>query len=229
MEAYDPRKVFSSIDQQGRYAYSNQPHAAHWNLMRLAEALLPLLEQEDGGEEAALHSANEALAAFGPQYEAAHLAGLRRKLGLSTELDGDADLAHDLLQRMAANHADFTLTFRWLCEAAAVPRGGRSPQTLFADAAAYDTWANQWHRRLERETVSAEDRAAAMRKVNPIFIPRNHLVEATIVAAVEQQNFQPLEDLLEVVSRPYEDGPGLGRYATPAKPEEAVLQTFCGT
>ena len=90
MEAYDPAKVFSSIDHYGRYAYGNQPRAALWNLTRLAEALLPVLEQEAGSGEAALASANEALAAFGPQFEAAYGAGLRRKLGLFTEREGDA-------------------------------------------------------------------------------------------------------------------------------------------
>src|ERR1035441_3128600 len=112
MEAYDPATVFSYIDLQGRYAYGNQPRAALWNLTRLAEALLPVLAQEAGSEETAVAAANEALAAFEPQFEAARGAGLRRKLGLFTEREGNAALAEDLLQRMEANHADFTLTFR---------------------------------------------------------------------------------------------------------------------
>src|ERR1700723_680043 len=135
MEAFDPDKVFSSIDHQGRYAYGNQPLAAHWNLMRLAEALLPVLEQEEGTHEAALASANEALAAFGPQFEANHIAGLRRKLGLFTDHEGDAAMAQDLLNRMAANHADFTLTFRRLCDAAAGPEGDVGVRALFAHSA----------------------------------------------------------------------------------------------
>src|SRR6202789_604527 len=117
MEAYDPAKVYSSIDHNGRYAYGNQPRAMLWNLTRLAEALLPVLEQEEGNAEAALVSAKEALAAFGPQFEAAYDAGLRRKLGLFTEREGDSALIQDLLTRMAANQADFTLTFRRLCDA----------------------------------------------------------------------------------------------------------------
>ncbi len=123
MEAYDPQMVFSSIDHQGRYAYSNQPRIALWNLTRLAETLLPVLEQETGSQEAALASANEALTAFAPQFEAAQAAGLRRKLGLLTEREGDLELSQDLLHRMAANRADFTLTFRRLCDAAASPEG----------------------------------------------------------------------------------------------------------
>lgn len=229
MEAYDPDKVFSSIDHQGRYAYGNQPLAAHWNLMRLAEALLPVLEQEEGTRETALASANEALAAFGSQFEAAHITGLRRKLGLFTEHEGDAALAQDLLDRMAANRADFTLTFRRLCDAVAGPKSDVGVRTLFAEPGAYDSWAAGWRRRLEKESVLEQERTAAMRMANPVFIPRNHLVESALNAAVERQDFQPFEELLDVVSRPYEDGPNLECYAMPARPEECVSQTFCGT
>ncbi len=227
MEAYDPAKVYSSIDQHGRYAYGNQPRAMLWNLTRLAEALLPVLEQEEGSEDAALASAKGSLAGFGAQFEAAYDVGLRRKLGLFTEREGDSALIQDLLTRMAANQADFTLTFRRLCDAAAGPHGDEGVRALFADPSAYDSWALGWHRRLEQEP--AQGRAAAMRKASPAFIPRNHVVEAMIVAAIERQDFQPFAELLHVVSRPYEDSPGLERYATPARPEECVLQTFCGT
>jgi uncharacterized protein YdiU (UPF0061 family) len=229
MEAYNPATVFSSIDHQGRYAYGNQPLVALWNLTRLAEALLPVLEQEAGSEEAALASATEVLGAFHPQFEAARSAGMRRKLGLFTERDGDAALAESLLERMAANRADFTLTFRRLCNAAAGAEGDAEVRSLFDDPGAYDSWAAGWRRRLEEETVSGQARAAAMRMANPAYIPRNHLVEAALVAAVERQDFQPFEELLEVVSRPYEDRPALERYTVPARPEESVLQTFCGT
>ncbi len=229
MEAYNPAKVYSSIDHNGRYAYGNQPHAMLWNLTRLAEALLPVLEQEEGNGEAALASAKEALPAFGRQFEAAYDAGLRRKLGLYRECEGDAALIQDLLARMAANQADFTLTFRRLCDAVAGPEGDESVRTLFADPGAYDSWAAGWHRRLEEEPAPGEARAAAMRRASPAFIPRNHVVEAALAAAIERQDFQPFEELLDVVSRPYEDRPGLERYATPARPEECVLQTFCGT
>jgi serine/tyrosine/threonine adenylyltransferase len=229
MEAYDPGTVFSSIDSQGRYAYGNQPRIALWNLTRLADSLLPLLEQEEGNEEAAVTSAQEALTVFASQYEAAHIAGLRRKLGLFTERNGDLAIAQDLLERIAVNRADFTLTFRRLCNAAAGMEGDAGVRTLFADPGAYDSWATPWRQRLNEEPVSAQERAAAMEKVNPAFIPRNHLVEAALSAAVERQDFQPFEELLDVVSRPYEERPGLERYATPAGPEESVRWTFCGT
>jgi uncharacterized protein YdiU (UPF0061 family) len=229
MEAYDPAKVFSAIDLYGRYAYENQPRIALWNLTRLAETLLPLLEQEVGDQEAALASAKEALASFQPQFEAARMAGLRRKLGLFTDGEGDARLAEDLLERMAANRADFTLTFRRLCDSVAGPESDRGVRALFADPGAYDSWAAEWRRRLEEEPVSWQTRAEMMRVANPAFIPRNHLVEAALDAAVEREDFQPFEELLDVVSRPYEDRPGLERYATPARPEQCVSQTFCGT
>jgi len=229
MEAYDPAKVYSSIDHGGRYAYGNQPRVALWNLARLAESLLPVLAQESGSEEAGLVAANEALSAFEPQFQAAHSAGLRRKLGLVVEREGDAALAENLLQCMAANHADFTLTFRRLCDAAAGPKGDAGVRALFADPAAYDGWAAGWRRRLEEEIADGQARTAAMRRMNPLFIPRNHLVEAALDAANLRQDFQPFEDLLAVISRPYDERPELERFSAPARPEERVLQTFCGT
>ncbi len=229
MEAYDPDKVFSSIDHQGRYAFGNQPRAAHWNLTRLAGALLPALEQEEGSGEGALASAKAAIAAFDGQFETARDAGLRRKIGLFTELAGDAALTESLLERMAANRADFTLTFRRMCDAVADPEGCGEVRALFADPGAYDSWAAGWHQRLEREPMPRQARAAAMRMVNPAFIARNHIVAAALDAAVEKQDFEPFEELLDVVSRPYEDRPNLQRYATPARPEECVSETFCGT
>ena len=253
MEAYDPATVFSAIDENGRYAYANQPRIALWNLTRLAEAMLPLLEQESASQktgspeagspespsrnhvarsriqEEAVTSANEALAAFDPQFQAARIAGLRRKLGLYTERDEDLALAEDLLERMAANGADFTLTFRRLCDAAAGVEGDIGVRELFVVPRAYDEWAAQWRQRLADESISPDARVAAMRKANPAFIPRNHLVEEALNAAMWNQDFHPFEQLLDAVSRPYDDRPDLDRYTTPARPEECVRQTFCGT
>ena len=218
MDAYDPGAVFSSIDHQGRYAYANQPRIALWNLTRLAECLLPLL---DGDETAA----TDALAAFAPRFQAAYFAGLRRKIGLLTEREGDDELPQSLLNLMATDGADFTLTFRRLCDAAEGPAGDTAVRALFKDAGAYDAWAARWRVRLAAEKPPAD----AMRAVNPAFIPRNHLVEAALAAAVERSDFQPFEDLLAVLSRPFDDQPGLAHYATPPRDEERVLQTFCGT
>jgi serine/tyrosine/threonine adenylyltransferase len=229
MEAYDPNTVFSSIDHVGRYSYSSQPLATEWNLTRLAEALLPALEEEAGGEEAGLEAAKEALAGFGPQFETARMTGLRGKLGLYTEHKGDAGLIQDLLDRMAANHADFTMTFRRLCDAAAGPEGDPGVRALFAEPGTYDTWAAGWRLRLKEEPVLVQARTAKMRMANPAFIPRNHMVEEALDAAAAREDFRPFEQLLDVVSRPYDDRPNLERYATPARPEECVRHTFCGT
>ncbi len=229
MEAYDPQMVYSSIDAAGRYAYGNQPQIALWNLARLAECLLPLLEQEQGGEAAALEAATGALSTYAPQYETARLAGLRRKLGLLEEQPADLALADDLLQRMAANEADFTLTFRRLCDAAAEAGKDSLVRALFADGSAYDNWAVTWRERLAGEGGSAEQRASAMRMANPLFIPRNHRVEEVIQAAVERQDLAPFEELLDATARPFEDRPGLEQYALPARPEQRVRWTFCGT
>ncbi len=229
MEAYHPATVFSSIDRNGRYAYGNQARAALWNLSSLAETLLPVMVDEAGSEEAALASAREALAAFEPQFETARSSGLKRKIGLLTERPGDNALVEDLLERMAANRADFTLTFRRLCNAAMANGTDNEVRALFADPLAYDHWAQEWRGRIGAEAVSSEQRAATMQRANPAFIPRNHLVEAALNAAVSQQDFKPFEDLLEVVSKPYEDRSDCERYITPARPEEYVTQTFCGT
>ena len=229
MEAYDPRTVFSSIDDQGRYAYSNQPHAMHWNLTRLAETLLPLLVEEEGSDEAGLASAHEALEKFAVHFETARDAGMRRKLGFTQEHEEDARVVEDLLNRMAENRADYTLTFRRLCDAAAGSEGNQDVRALFADPVAFDAWEPAWRQRLAKEPIAPEDRAAQMRRVNPAFIPRNHIVESVLQAAIEQGDFQPFEELLEVLAHPYEDLPGKERYALPARPEEYVRQTFCGT
>ncbi len=226
MDEYEPGKVFSSIDQGGRYAFANQPRIAHWNLVRLAETLLPLLGEND---DAAVAVAQEVLAGFAPQFAAAYGAGMQRKLGLATERPGDSDLAQDLLARMAANGADFTLTFRLLCEAAAGPEADADLRRLFADPTSYDAWAERWRRRLAEEAVPPEARRVAMQAANPAFIPRNHLVEAALAAAAERQDFSPFEELLDVLSRPFDDQPGRERFAAPPAPEERVLQTFCGT
>jgi uncharacterized protein YdiU (UPF0061 family) len=229
LEAYDPAKVYSSIDQQGRYAYGNQPAMMLWNLTRLAESLLPFISKESGSDEAGLASARESLDAFEGIFNTALQAGLRRKLGLSTHREGDEALAVDLLSRMAANRADFTLTFRTLCDAASTTEADTRVRALFADPTSYDEWAVAWRRRLESEPASAQERADAMRAANPSIIPRNHRVQAVIDAAVEREDFQLFEEMLDAVSRPYEDRPDLELYTRPARPEESVIATFCGT
>jgi serine/tyrosine/threonine adenylyltransferase len=224
MDAYDPGTVFSSIDQSGRYAFANQPTITHWNLTRLAETFLPILSDDS---RKAPEAAEAALGGFAPRFAAAFHAGLRRKIGLFTEREDDVSLIGDLLDRMAQNGTDFTLTFRRLADAV----GGRDEpvRSLFINPTAFDTWAGRWRERLEEEPQDADSRKSAMLAVNPAFIPRNHQVEAAIMAAVQRNDFDPFEQLLAVLGRPYEDQPAFARYADPPEPHQRVLQTFCGT
>ena len=226
MDAYDPATVYSSIDTVGRYAYGNQPRIAKWNLARLAETLLPLLADDEG---ASIELAKASLGGFATRFEAAHAAGLRRKLGLFQALPADLSLAQDLLERMANNGADFTLTFRRLCDAAIGPDGDAAVRGLFTDPSAYDAWAETWRRRLVEDGRTAAERRVSMRAVNPAFIPRNHVVEEALSAAVNAGDLAPFENLLTVLSRPYDDQPAFGSHADPPRPEQVVRQTFCGT
>jgi uncharacterized protein YdiU (UPF0061 family) len=227
MDAYNPKTVFSSIDRNGRYAYLNQPGIAHWNLARLAECLVPLLAAD---QDAAIAQAQEALGTFTDLFNAAYLGGMRQKLGLSEVHEGDEKLAQDLLDRMAANNADFTLTFRWLCAAAADPQVDAEVRQLFEDPSAFDEWAVCWRQRLALEPQDGAVRKAAMQSVNPAFIPRNHRVEAVIEAAVSDRDFTLFEELLRVLAKPYEDQPEFAAYADPAPVDfGASYRTFCGT
>jgi serine/tyrosine/threonine adenylyltransferase len=252
MDQYNPLTVYSAIDRGGRYAYINQPDIGEWNLVRFAECLLPLLNEDI---EAAVDDARDALAAYPSRFNASHDAGLRRKLGLFTPHDGDAKLARELLQVMADNGADFTLTFRRLCDAADGARtiadgdgtsgaagawstdgtdadgdgADAALRTLFLDSGAIDAWLARWRARLQQEPAHDGERGAAMRRANPAFIPRNHRVEAVIRAAEDDADYAPLEALLQVLSRPYDDQPDHARYANPPQDHERVLRTFCGT
>ena len=227
MDAYHPDTVYSSIDHAGRYAYANQPPIARWNVASLAQALLPLLGDDD---EAALAEARTALAAFADLYEAAFLAAMRRKLGLAEAREGDAALVRELLARMAENGADFTLTFRALCDAAVEgPDGLAAVAAQFRVPAACQDWAARWRQRFAAERREPAGRQAEMRAANPAYIPRNHLVEEVIAAAVDDDDFAPFDALATVLAAPYETQPGRERYAAPPRPDQVVRATFCGT
>ncbi len=226
MDHYDPAAVFSSIDEQGRYAYANQPRIALWNLTRLAECLLPLFSDD---KDKAIAEAEGLLGAFAEQFTAAYQAGLRRKIGLFTARDGDEALVQDLLDAMAQNQADFTLTFRRLADAALGSDHDEPVRELFVDPTTFDHWAARWRQRSADEPQSAEERRTAMRAVNPAFIPRNHRIEAIIEAAVNRDDYAPFEQLLTVLAKPFDDQPTFTAYAEPPQPEQRVLQTFCGT
>jgi len=218
MDAYDPATVFSSIDRGARYAYGNQPRIAQWNLTRLAEALLPLLNED---RETAVAAAMDALRAFEPQFQAAYQAGLRRKIGLRTQQDGDTALVEKLLAIMVKTGADFTLTFRRMADAIIVGS--------FAEGEHFEAWTDRWRERLLAEHADPAETSRAMRAVNPAFIPRNHQIEAAIAAATEREDFSLFETLVTVLARPFDDQPDVAHLALPPLPEERVLQTFCGT
>jgi uncharacterized protein YdiU (UPF0061 family) len=226
MDTYDPATSFSSIDHRGRYAYANQPRIAAWNLARLAEAILPLLAS-DGARATAI--AREVIDAYPALFAEAMVAGLRRKLGLFAARPADGALAEALLDTMAAQRADFTLTFRRMCAAAGTAGGDAEVRALFDEPEAWDAWAARWRARLAEEPQTAQERRAAMRRANPAFIPRNHRVEAALAAAIERDDHGPFEELVRVLSTPYEDQPALARYAEPPGPEQRVYRTFCGT
>ncbi|TPM90151.1 protein adenylyltransferase SelO [Mesorhizobium sp. B2-1-3A] len=225
MDAYDPGAVFSSIDRAGRYAYANQPRVATWNLARLAETLLPLMSTD---ENEAVAEAEEVLRSFQSSYEAVLQRGFRRKLGLLTEAEGDLQLAADFLDVLARGEADFTLGFRRLGDDLDADDAQGTARQLFQDPGAFDAWSARWRERIASEAADTATRRAAMHAVNPKFIPRNHRIEAMIQAALGG-DFQPFEEMLAVVTRPFDEQPGMERYAKPPRPDERVLQTFCGT
>ncbi|WP_437818319.1 protein adenylyltransferase SelO [Sorangium sp. So ce1078] len=229
LDEYDPEKKFSSIDRGGRYAFGNQPRIAQWNMLRLAEALLPLLADD---QEEAVRLATERVQRFTGLFVEAHERVLRAKLGLAREEDEDLALAADLLERLASNGVDYTLFFRRLCASAADPAADAQVASLFAEPGAFRDWAEAWRRRLAKEDTAPLDgaaRASAMRLVNPAFIPRNHRIEELIQAAVLRNDFEPFETLVRVLARPYEDQPEFAYLSEPPQLDERVQATFCGT
>ncbi len=234
LDAYDPQAVFSSIDHEGRYAFANQRPIAKWNLARFAESLLPAIvaeggsalpgggEPAGGGDDAALEvavaTASAALAEFDAHFDAAWIAGMRAKLGLADAAADDvavAELARDLLQHLRDTRADHTGSFRAL---AAVAAG--SPGPADAEFAPPADWLSRW-------LAYAPD-AAAMNRVNPIYIPRNHLLDAALEAATDG-DLAPFERLLNLVTHPFDEQPGADAYALPAPPGAGRFVTYCGT
>ncbi len=226
LDEYNPSKVFSSIDRGGRYAYANQPSIGQWNLTRLAETLLPLIDTD---EDKAIALATAAINAYGAAFQNQWLAGMTAKIGLTGQEDADLALVQSLLSAMHAGEADFTLSFRRLCDAAENTDADAAFLALFADPDSARTWLADWRARLSRDPQTPAARAAAMRRVNPAFIPRNHRIEQAIAAAIGDGDFSLFEALVEVLANPYEDQPKFAALATPPQPQERVLRTFCGT
>jgi uncharacterized protein YdiU (UPF0061 family) len=217
MEAYDPETVYSSIDFWGRYAYGNQLVVAGWNLARFAEALLPLLSNN---VEEAVALAEESFGVFRPTYDAVWSSGMRTKLGLSADLEAQqvTPLVDELLALLQESQVDYTSFFRHLGQAA---RGNSEPaRGLFINLAGFDDWMSRWR--------ALRPDAESMDRTNPIYIPRNHRVEEALTAATAG-DLDPLVRLLDAVAAPYDERPGLERYASPAPEDFGAYQTFCGT
>ncbi|TNF21738.1 MAG: YdiU family protein [Rhodobacteraceae bacterium] len=224
IDAYDPRAVFSSIDHGGRYAYGNQPNIAQWNLARLAETLLPLLHADP---DEAVRIATEEIQTFPEIYAEAWLAGARAKLGLCRVEQQDSGFINALYAAMEGQNVDFTRFFRRLPQAA---EGDEAPLTdLFDDAAAIRAWLPHWRDRLASEGRDPDAIKAEMNAVNPVYIPRNHLVEAALKAAESDADMGPITRLLEVLRAPFTPRAGLEAYEGPAPGDFGPYRTFCGT
>lgn len=224
IDAYDPAAVFSSIDHGGRYAFGRQPVIAQWNLARLAEALLALIDPDD--LDRAVERVSEELGRFPDLFKTAWLDGMRAKLGLRTEAEGDQELADALLAQMQEHGIDYTRFFRKLSDAAA---GDAQPILgLFPEENGLEAWLSRWQQRLDVEAGNPADTRQQMNSVNPVYIPRNHKVEEALVSA-EAGDFEPVHKLLGVLADPFVERDGLSAYAGPAPAELGPYRTFCGT
>ncbi len=220
MNSYHPETVFSSIDTNGRYAFGNQPNIAHWNLIRLAESLLPLIHES---EQQSIALVTECLQEFPNQFFACWLAGMRKKLGIFNQEEEDIKLAEDLLMLVQKNKSDFTNTF------SALTQQSIESTTLYQDAG-FKNWLTLWKARLSRQNETFADSIVLMQSVNPAVIPRNHLVEEALDAAVSNNDMTPLNDLLSVLSNPYADLDYTSKYTlAPAFLFDEQYKTFCGT
>lgn len=231
MDAYHHDQVFSSIDRHGRYAYRNQPAIGLWNLTRLAETLLPLFDEDP---QTAVNRAQDILEGYAPRYESEWLAGMRAKCGLTECRDADSGedkaLIEALLDVMANNRADFTLTFYQLSRLPGQPSGQDDDlRALFDAPAQIDAWLAKWRKRLALEAQNDAARQDAMQAVNPVYIPRNHQIEAAIRAAEDQGDFSLFHALHAVLQNPYAEQAGKEKYMQAPEPEEVVEYTFCGT
>ena len=226
LDDYDSSACFSFVDQGGRYRYENQPAVAHWNLMRLAETLLPLLDHD---QDAAIEQAQDVVGSFKALYERNRLQGMRRKLGLFREEQGDASLVEDLLSLLERQQVDYTRFFRRLGDIAVEPNADASARALFRDPDEWEQWSQRWLARMQREGGRGSERMRAMHRVNPAVIPRNHSVNAVIRSAEQHGDLEPFRQLLARVTQPFANHSEDAEGARPPGPRERVLRTFCGT
>jgi uncharacterized protein YdiU (UPF0061 family) len=239
MDEFSHNRVYSSIDRDGRYAYNNQPHIGQWNLVRLAETLLPLFidtkisdEKEQGKQ--AVNLAQDLLNTYEAQYKTYWLTGMRNKLGLASDQnmsqETDIALIEDLLSCMESNQADFTLTFYYLSQLSNnISDADNDLIQLFSNPKDIKSWLKVWRSRLNKESSQDQPRQALMQSVNPVYIPRNHQIERAIRLAEDQNDFSAFHALHDVLQNPFEYQQGKESYMLPPRSDEVVHQTFCGT
>ena len=223
LDVYAAGEVFSSIDRQGRYAYGQQPAVCRWNLYQLASALIAPIAAVDAAD---AETARVLLEDWPLRYQAHWLRELRAKLGLTTELDSDLALAQDLFAQLEGQQTDFTMLFRAL--SAALIQGYDAVAAQLLDSAAFAPWYARWQARLALEPADPQTRAAAMETVNPLYIPRNHRLDAALTAA-EAGDLVPFTALLAAVSQPFGAQPGWEQFAAVAPADTPHHVTFCGT
>src|SRR5690606_5681750 len=226
IDNFHPATVYSSIDTRGRYAYQNQPAIAQSHLSWLHNALLPLFDDD---EDVGVELAKTAIGEFAPKYQAAYDELMLKKLGLATVNAENTALVTDLLELMTQAGADFTLTFRRLAELADTGWQGDSVAAIADLPESFSDWLQRWYERAALESTTAAQRQQTMLATNPVFIPRNHLIEEAIVAATRSDDFAPFHHLVDVLASPFHYDHKLERYATPPRPEQVVAKTFCGT
>lgn len=225
MERFDPNQVFSSIDHQGRYAWSRQPQIGHWNLAMLAQALLPACEGETAHR---VEQAQHIIDGFPEQFEQALLQGNYRKLGLDGKHSQDLNLAQEFLQLMAQAECDYTLAHVCIT-AMATENTAQATECakLFEFPSSFNDWLSRWRQRL-KDNVNPDQALAAMQNANPIVIPRNHRI-AQVIKSGEEGDFTPFQQLADALTSPFDHKPESWHYASPAPEGERVLNTFCGT
>ena len=219
MDTFDPSTVFSSIDHHGRYAYANQPKIAQWNLARFADTLLPLLARE---EEKAVKLAEDELKSFPSLYDQFYMNGMRSKLGLISSHPEDKELVRTLLHLMYENKADYTNTFLDLTF-------GTCEQRELFNSTEFVAWRKSWEERLEQNPGDLKSAQDLMKRSNPAVIPRNHRVEEALQAAVQDRNYEPVQELLEVLENPFAHSEVQRKYSAPPAPSDLPYRTFCGT
>ena len=224
MDIYNPSTVFSSIDANGRYAYGNQPGILTWNLTRLAEALLPLINKN---KDESIKLLTEVLQLIKPVYTNYWLSIMRSKIGLSKEEQNDVELIIGFLEIMEEEKVDFTITFRLLAKS--LIGDSKSIKKLFNNSRRFDGWMMTWQERLSQEGIDYEKIAFSMNKVNPIYIPRNHKVEEALKAAVSDDNIEPFTNLYSILQNPYDEVFGLESFSGPPPESDIPYRTFCGT